>query len=281
MPIRRASLAPSETIVAPVSTRKRTVVPLMLPVVTKWPCHQRSMSPGRRRHRRRGDILPNPQNRFLPLASMVASRLSTASTVTPSAVLLPTATVRGAPPSIVSNALPGKTPASPTSTACAPEQRATKQNATAAHGLELQPSHPRAFLSHVESAFRFLHQPGTFGHQNLDGPRHFATFRQPTPALMRPASRSAAINGISAEGWVSQNGEHGMAPHSTPAAVQRAGSCLPARRWSPTYDWRHQRRCTALGGPPLPRGAGISDKPGPGSSSASEPCWFRCRATRQ
>jgi len=44
------------------------------------------------------------------------------------------------------------------------------------------------------------------------------------------ARRSAAINGISAEGWVSQNGEHGMARHSTPAAVQRAGSCLPARR---------------------------------------------------
>jgi hypothetical protein len=77
MPIRRASLAPSEIIVAPVSTRKRTVVPLMLPVVTKWPLPSAvrvALAPPLSRGLR-GDVLPDPQP-ALPAIGLDGRRLA-------------------------------------------------------------------------------------------------------------------------------------------------------------------------------------------------------------
>ncbi len=116
MRARRASAAPSETKVAPVSTKKRICTPLMLPGTTKWPFASAcSVVVGRSLPGEDTTLWPSATRRILPPISKTAAPDSILTSFTPSTVAAPTAMVCRLPASITTMALPGRSPTSATS----------------------------------------------------------------------------------------------------------------------------------------------------------------------
>src|SRR5664279_2453372 len=128
MPMRSASSWLSETLVAPVSTMKRTLLPLIVPLPRKWP----PLSAVRTMRRPPPSLMrpprltwPSPRRSVtrLPLTSTTASLRLTLIRRMPSTVA-PTATLRGLP-SMTSSALLPRLPPIETLCASAPPAHST------------------------------------------------------------------------------------------------------------------------------------------------------------